>query len=137
MKTFYPTAVFIFLAAVFSCSKDPLSPQAKPIAILHVVPETALISNALFTIDASGSSCSGVPASDLWARFTWDYGQTPDSIVWENWTSLQSILSSPPSITYTLDTNQSFPITKIIALEVSNTNGISDTAVDTVIIIKN
>ncbi|MBN1620921.1 hypothetical protein JW890_09390 [candidate division WOR-3 bacterium] len=137
MKKFYGTAVFVFLIAVFSCSKDPLSPQAKPIASLNVTPDTALISNALFTIDASGSRCSGVPVSDLWARFTWDYGLNPDSVVWENWTSLQSILSSPPSISYTLDTNQSFPITKIIALEVSNTNGISDTAVDTVIIIKN
>lgn len=131
--------LLILIAMIFvaSCSKDPLSPHDKPVAVINVRPDTAYISNAVFTIDAAGSSCSGVPATDLWARISWNFDRNPDSVLWENWTSLHSILTSPPSISYSLDTNQSFPLVKIIALEVANPNGVSDTAVDTVIILKN
>ncbi|MBN1150802.1 hypothetical protein JXA84_06235 [candidate division WOR-3 bacterium] len=119
-----------------SCSKDPLEPYPKPFASLKVTPESAYISSAEFTVDASGSFCAGLSSDNLWARVSWDFFFGQDSSIWCNWTGLQAILNSPPTVVYNLDTNQTFPLLKVISLEIANPDGISDTAFDTITILR-
>jgi len=126
--------LLLILLVFISCSNDPLSPYSIPIAKISVSPNQAIKDSANFTVDATGSYCQGVSNNELWVRINWDWKN--DSSVWDKWKSLSEILTDHPTKLYTFDSSSHFPCSKIILLEVSNPNGISDTAYDTVIILQ-
>ena len=140
MKTVFFLIISMIILA--GCSEDPLAPYPKPHAKLSVIPETLYvdtnsIDSVSFTADVTGSSVSGLNSSNIWARLSWNWTSIPDSNHWDNWQSLEHMLTDPPVSFFILDTTMVFPVRKIIALEVANPDGLSDTAFDTIHIINN
>lgn len=134
--------LIISFVILTGCREDPLSPHPKPFAKLSVTPETTYIDtnnidSISFTADVAGSGVSGLNSSNIWARVNWDWTPVGDSNYWENWQSLEYLISHPPVSFFILDTSITFPVRKVVSLEVANPNGLSDTAFDTIYVINN
>ncbi|KQC13957.1 MAG: hypothetical protein APR63_06715 [Desulfuromonas sp. SDB] len=136
---------FIFLIGIISililasgCGEDPLKPYFKPIAVLQVTPETAIVDlnqtdSIFFTADPTGSRCEDLNSSQLWARLCWNSSDSLEP--WGNWQGLDKLLQNHPVYYLFVDSNLNLPQTRIVLLEVASPDGTSDTAQDTIYII--
>lgn len=137
-KFIYFIVMMSILILVSGCGEDPLKPYSKPVAVLAVTPETAVVNlqqtdSVFFTADPTGSRCEDLNSSQLWARICWN---ALDSLEpWENWQGLDKLLQNHPVFYLFVDSSLNLPQTRIVLLEVASPDGTSDTAQDTIYII--